>query len=340
MEDLPPEVVEFVVLCLQLSSVVAVVRTCKKLSRDASSDAVWTALLSRFFGDARPDEPAKSFFRKLEPCAMCKNELMLLDGHRCPCVVRRARMPLVLGAFGARAGQSALSSGGFRAMLDCLGGCFVFDLVELETLDDEALAPLDALVLCTTEGPPLSLRELTALRAWLERGGALIVSAYSAWSTYGHYATNTVGFLGIETVPHARHLHRRSHVVERNDSTRGLLDGPFGAVGIFSNCGETRFLAKPEVFEDYGASRLVLQARGARLLSSPPVEPNSDTLLFYPPSERGVTGKGRVLLCSNYHWLADAGYWEGGTFLNSSDNRALLLNFIAGAIANRGGPVR
>lgn len=344
--DLAEGVVVTIVLDLPLSSVVAVKRTCEKLSREVSSDAVWTALLTRFFRDAKLDPAvgqAMSLFDKLaaEPCATCNRELMLRDGNRCPCVTHRAHVPLTLGAFGYRAGDSSLSSGGFSAMLRTLDDCFVFERHQLEALDASALAPLDVLVLCTTEGPPLQSRELVALRAWLEQGGALIVSAYSSWSTYGHYAADTVGFLGIETVPNAFHLSRRTHVLQRNDATRDLLEGPFGALTLFTNCGETRFLAKPEAFEDYGAVRLVTQGRGTRLLTEQLAEPTSDTLLFYPPntSQRGVTGKGRVLLCSNYHWLADADYWNGGTF-TMNNHKYLLLNFIAGALANRGGPVK
>ena len=70
------------------------------------------------------------------------------------------------------------------------------------------------------------------------------------------------------------------------------------------------------------------------------------SLLFYPPStaeeggrDSGVTGRGRVLVCSNYHWLCDASYWNGGTFSNGEDQKALLLNFIAGALAARVGKV-
>ena len=62
------------------------------------------------------------------------------------------------------------------------------------------------------------------------------------------------------------------------------------------------------------------------------------TLLFYPPSDgirpAGVTGKGRVLVCSNYHWLCDAHYWNGG-FIEEANNRRLLLNLIAAGVAAR-----
>lgn len=144
-------------------------------------------------------------------------------------------------------------------MLQCLRDHFQFDeakdLACVEILTAEALAPLDAFILCTTEGcarraltsalrrlrhlpstlphflplspvtrslslslsrdagpypggpypiacrsPRLSLDEQTALKAWVVRGGALIVSAFSHWSAHEHYARDTVGWLGIQTV--------------------------------------------------------------------------------------------------------------------------------------------
>ena len=73
-------------------------------------------------------------------------------------------------------------------------------------------------------------------------------------------------------------------------------------------------------------------------------------LIFYPPrptSDGGLTGAGRVLVCSNYHWLADARHWNGGLWDHRGPpapgadpghqacNQVLLLNFLAGAVAAR-----
>lgn len=71
----------------------------------------------------------------------------------------------------------------------------------IASLRAELLAPLDVLVLCTTEGPALSQPELAALRSWVEAGGALIVSAFSNWSAYNHFAAQTVSWLGLQTMP-------------------------------------------------------------------------------------------------------------------------------------------
>ena len=85
-----------------------------------------------------------------------------------------------------------------------------------------------------------------------------------------------------------------------------------------------------------------------------------ETLLFYPPGG-ALTGRGRILVCSNYHWLCDMQHWNGGHFRRFDakgelmltgclgedgemiDEHAededyccrLLLNFIAGALAAR-----
>ena len=98
-----------------------------------------------------------------------------------------------------------------RACLASLRAHFLLSHRELAALDGEALAPLDALLLCTTEGPPLSAAELAALRAWVERGGALIVSAFSNWSAHEHYARDTVGWLGLQAPPAALSIRARAH---------------------------------------------------------------------------------------------------------------------------------
>ena len=62
------------------------------------------------------------------------------------------------------------------------------------------------------------------------------------------------------------------------------------------------------------------------------------TLCFFPPGHTLTGERGRVLVCSNLHWLADADYWNGGTF-KKADSARLLLNFLAGAVASRTGPL-
>jgi hypothetical protein len=41
-----------------------------------------------------------------------------------------------------------------------------------------------------------------------------------------------------------------------------------------------------------------------------------------------------VLVCSNYHWLADPSHWMVGTLFEGA-NLPLLHNFVAGAVAAR-----
>jgi len=96
-------------------------------------------------------------------------------------------------------------------MLELLDSHFQFSLTDLALLDAPSLKPLDALLLCTTEGPALSADELLELQSWVHAGGALITSAFANWSAFGHHATTTVGWLGIKTVPHTAFLPRMTH---------------------------------------------------------------------------------------------------------------------------------
>jgi len=324
---------------------------------------VWQDQLQRAFPDV-PDamvdssDPMQSLvelaFRRCGPaCPVepdqpgCCGSLLVDNAHRCPCVAARTRrLPLCLGSLvKRRSGSSALSGGGFSALLATLRRHFVFDHRELETLQDDTLAPLDVLIVCTTEGPALSASELAALRAWVENGGALIASAFANWSAFGHFSAETVAWLGLETIPHTAFLERRTHdliapeTVRKLSSMRMLLTGPFGKPVKFVNTGESSFRILGDAIR-FGAVQLTEHS-----------EDDLATLVFYPPrsvAHGGVTGKGRVLVCSNYHWLADTGHWNGGLFAyrkrGSQDldpnealrpNQALFLNFVAGAVAAR-----
>ena len=48
-------------------------------------------------------------------------------------------------------------------MLTSLSACYALTVETLPKLDDASLAPLDVLVLCTTEGPALDAEELFAV---------------------------------------------------------------------------------------------------------------------------------------------------------------------------------
>ena len=101
-----------------------------------------------------------------------------------------------------RSGSSCFREGGFTSMNQCLRTHFAFgDFEVLDQLTPAALAPLDLFIMCTTEGPAPTEEELTCLRAWVAAGGALITSAFSNWSAFGHYAAQTVEWLGLQTLP-------------------------------------------------------------------------------------------------------------------------------------------
>ena len=71
------------------------------------------------------------------------------------------------------------------------------------------------------------------------------------------------------------------------------------------------------------------------------------TLILPPiPAHTQVTGLGRVLVCSNYHWLCDEGHWvpDGSTWdaeagvddgFEYGPQSRLLMNFVAAAVAAR-----
>jgi len=217
--------------------------------------------------------------------------------------------------------------------------------MEMSSLLDDTLESLDVLILCTTEGPELSLEEVKMLRLWVESGGALITSAFSNWSAYGHYAQRTVGWLGLHTRPgdtFRPHCFHSLPDVEASDATiddslKMLLQGPFGKPGFMVNRGESFFFSHDA--HAYGGMCITKSGE-----SFSPFSSALSSLVFYPPQGAkagGVTGRGRVLVCSNYHWLSDDDYWDGGLFTVSSTpghwpNQALLLNFIAGSVAARG----
>ena len=360
--DIPPELLTLTILkFLPIPSVISLAKTCHALQAIAAADEVWAKLLARVFPDvtALPPKPTKistfaalavrPWFRSRTDriCPSCHNALLLPDGHRCPCVATRTRLwlpnktsgalPLCVGGLhGLRSGSSLLNSG-FKEMIGSLRDHFVVpEVKELELLTPTALAPLDLFILCTTEGPALSEEELDALQAWVRNGGALITSAFANWSAHGHYAASTVRWLGLRTKPHTQFMQRMTHTLDPSTPVDGptqrlLEHGPFGAPNRFVNHGESLFDVTPEAFEK-GATQLVCSSGRRNLLAD-----GVATLVWYPPndSEQGVTGKGRILVCSNFHWLCDRSHWMGGTFSLETDNQRLLLNFVAGAIADR-----
>jgi len=213
----------------------------------AHSADLWLAYLQLFFPEVlhSDSEPLKAFAEACakSPC-LCRPACHVFrrTGHtRCPCVVRRKILPLRLGSLAeSRSGSSSLSEGGFEALLDVLHQHFALELIEMSSLLDDTLESLDVLILCTTEGPELSLEDVKMLRLWVESGGALITSAFSNWSAYGHYAQRTVGWLGLQTRPgdtfrpHCFHSLPDVEASDANidDSLKTLLQGPFGKPGF------------------------------------------------------------------------------------------------------------
>lgn len=112
------------------------------------------------------------------------------------------------------------------------------------------------------------------------------------------------------------------------------MAGPYGDVLTLPNLGETPFAVLDAAFTQHGAVQLTSEFRGRSLLRT-----RRATWMFFPPralEAGGVTGSGRVLVCTNYHWLADRHFWVGGKFEEPEGRpKILLLNFVATALAAR-----
>ena len=79
----------------------------------------------------------------------------------------RSKLPLRIASLSReRAGSSSFDQGGFSRMLHTLRACYDVQgtrefgsNLSISSLRDDLLAPLDVLVLCTTEGPALTEQE-------------------------------------------------------------------------------------------------------------------------------------------------------------------------------------
>jgi len=103
-----------------------------------------------------------------------------------------------------------------------------------------------------------------------------------------------------------------------------------GARGQFVNVGESQFRVTGDAMT-LGAN--VLCKLSASNVDEEFGRIDDATLVFFPPGCMAAK-KGRVLVCSNFHWLCNAHYWLGGT-LKAGDCARILLNFFAGAVAAR-----
>ena len=87
---------------------------------------------------------------------------VLLTLGRCICVASRTKLPLRIASLSRqRAGSSSFDQGGFSHMLHTLRACYDVQgtrefgsNLSISSLRDDLLAPLDVLVLCTTNPHP------------------------------------------------------------------------------------------------------------------------------------------------------------------------------------------
>jgi hypothetical protein len=104
---------------------------------------------------------------------------------------------------------------------------------------------------------------------------------------------------------------------QHTDEMRALLHGPFGRVVTWGNEGSTEYELDPHVLgAEPSAFRIFPQLH---FINGAP-----------------AVGLGRVLLCSNFHWLVGEGAWQGGLLLGPGlSNGTLLQNLAAIACAPR-----
>lgn len=295
-------------------SVARVGGTCRRLSVLSKSRGLWERLIAPFDSADTQGQAASSMLygSLLQPrtpgwnCDVCGNTLYVSSGstrQRCVCVCRRVRLPLTVMGFSHQRCRSSSLSQGFDHMTQALIDNFDFNLQLVDSLpDEEALRGVDMLVLCTTEGPELTATELQNLMDFVRRGGTAVVSAFSQWSSFGHYNRKLSQWLGVTVDPHAPFLNERATLIP--DAPMG----PWDTLGRFINRGETEFMV------DVGG--------GSR---------EKRTSVYFPRGH-DLTGNGQVFVCSNYHWIADPNHWNRGTF-HRGMNRHLLLNLAASAAA-------
>lgn len=103
---------------------------------------------------------------------------------------------------------------------------------------------------------------------------------------------------------------------------RALFRAPFGEVSRFDNNGSTAY-----TFD------LVVLNGGEGVGEGVEALEVAHSLNFI--NGRNAVGSGRVLLCSNFHWLVDENTWHGGTLLRGghNSNAELLRNLVAIASA-------
>ena len=108
------------------------------------------------------------------PWGLCHGSLLSDSSppRRCICVASRSKLPLRIASLSReRAGSSSFDQGGFSHMLHMLRACYDVQgtrefgsNLSISSLRDDLLAPLDVLVLCTTEGPALTEQERALTR--------------------------------------------------------------------------------------------------------------------------------------------------------------------------------
>lgn len=305
-------------------------------------------------------------------CAICAGRLVrarAVEGghvHVCECVALRrqllaprpelsiGRSPLTIVSLSVeRVGESG--SVGWAPMADplraVLGPAFDLTLRTSATLDASLLSGAHVLIAnMTCAREPLSAAEQSALIGFVRAGGTAILNAFCNWSANAACNGDIVHWLGVgmqvgfsfgprvleklggsgadedgEEAPNDNGVVGQASTSEsaRTPEASALLRGPFGVPRSWANEGSTDYALDPR---QLGMASPLEVAQRFEL---------APHLHFI--NGRPVVGSGRVLLCSNFHWLVDRRGWHGGSLELSgqNDNAVLLRNLCAVACAPR-----
>jgi len=162
---------------------------------------------------------------------------------------------------------------------------------------------VDLLVLDTIGGTELSTDEQTALGAWVDGGGTLLLHAWSTLDPTS--AASHLAPFGLEPLAVQNDGSILTHEVLAVADP--VLDGPFGLVETFANRFETHLAG----FDDSDALVLAADDVGPVLALVP----------------RSPDRLGRVLVFCNFHAFGDPESWQGG-LIDAADNLPLLLNLV------------
>jgi hypothetical protein len=230
--------------------------------------------------------------------------------------MRRATLKLRVTSFDKpRSDQCSLKFHVYSNFVSELKSLFEATLQYVNFITPQILEKTDVLILCGTEGPPLSNEELAAIKSFINRGGTAILNGFSNWSTYQHYNHGIVSWMGINPIIRSYYQQIRDNYILPNV----LPPGPYGEITQVPNVGQTDF-----IITDNG------YANGVQPLAKGIAE--GTWSMAFSPRGSSLSGKGQILVVTNFHIFVNRFAMSGGTY--EGGGRPFILNLIADAITH------